>query len=119
MHTPDYNSYQYDSAPWYGAYEPEFGHPNVAYSSYTFSEPNYVEAYVILVHRRIRTSQSLNNFSYGSIELPDGKRVDEPVEKPSNGSKAAAVEDREQRTQGRTEDVNAGSNDKLTRVEPC
>ncbi|GMI72771.1 hypothetical protein HRI_000946400 [Hibiscus trionum] len=165
----DYNSFQYDSAPWYGAYEPEFGHPNVAYSSYTFSEPNYVEYalnpygndYGTVKTRFIvsysvsefnepefeeydptpygggydpvatygkplppsegicypRSSegpnnQSFNNFSYGSIESPYGKRVDEPVGKPSNGSKAAAVEDREQQTKGHTENVNAGSNGK-------
>ncbi|KAK8493748.1 hypothetical protein V6N12_034397 [Hibiscus sabdariffa] len=96
---------EYDPTPYGGGYDPvaTYGKPlppseGICYPR-SSEDPN---------------NQSLNNFSYGSIELPDGKRVDEPVEKPSNGSKAAAVEDREQRTQGRTEDVNAGSNDKLT-----
>ncbi|MBA0701394.1 hypothetical protein Goari_022355 [Gossypium aridum] len=39
----DYNSFQYDSAPCYGACDPEIGRSTVAYSSYTFSDPNYVE----------------------------------------------------------------------------
>ncbi|XP_039070635.1 uncharacterized protein LOC120217626 [Hibiscus syriacus] len=162
----------YDSAPCYVAYEPEIGHSNVAYSSYTFSEPNYVEYalnpygddYGTIKTRFIvsysvsefnepafdeydptpygggydpvatygkplppsekicypRSSsqdpndQALNNFSHPSIESPNAKGVYKPVEKPSNGSKAAAttVEDQEQQTQGGMEDVNLDSSGK-------
>ncbi|XWS18261.1 hypothetical protein CRYUN_Cryun32bG0028400 [Craigia yunnanensis] len=39
----DYSSFEYDLAPPYGAYDPDIDHSTVAYSSYTCSEPNYVE----------------------------------------------------------------------------
>ncbi|XWS18260.1 hypothetical protein CRYUN_Cryun32bG0028300 [Craigia yunnanensis] len=49
---------------------------------------------------------SLNKFSYGSIESPYGKGVDEPVEKPSNASKTATLKDQEQQSQGSGGDGN-------------
>ncbi|XP_022716036.1 uncharacterized protein At5g39570 [Durio zibethinus] len=167
----NYSSSYYNAnfAPCYGDYDPNIGHSTVAYSSYTCSEPNYVEYgldpyggdYSTVKTRFIvsysvsefnetefeeydptpygggydpdttygkplppsegicypRSSMdpndlSLSNFSYGSIESPYGKGVDEPVEKPSNGSKTATAKDQEQQSQGSGEDDNIGSNGK-------
>ncbi|XP_017979201.1 PREDICTED: uncharacterized protein At5g39570 isoform X2 [Theobroma cacao] len=95
---------EYDPTPYGGGYDPDA----------TYGKPLPPSEGICYPLSSVDSNDlSLNNFSYGSIESPYGKDgVDEPVAKPSNGSKTATAKDQEQQSQGSSGDHNVDSKEK-------
>ncbi|EOY28511.1 Uncharacterized protein TCM_030054 [Theobroma cacao] len=95
---------EYDPTPYGGGYDPDA----------TYGKPLPPSEGICYPLSSVDSNDlSLNNFSYGSIKSPYGKDgVDEPVAKPSNGSKTATAKDQEQQSQGSSGDHNVDSKEK-------